>query len=210
MIKLNIIELKLGLLDTNCYIVFDNQTKQGVVIDPGDEASFISEIIERKEIRPLLILATHGHYDHLLGVNELKLIYKIPFAASKKDEFLIKNINYIRPKGGSEYFSKAPKIDKYLQEGDKIDIGAFSIDVLDTPGHTPGGLSYYLKNGPFLFCGDTMFADGSIGRYDFKYSDKTLLEKSIIRLLKLDLKTVVNCGHGDPSTISKIKRVIRI
>lgn len=207
--NIKVIELRLGDMDTNCYIVYEDISKNGVIIDPGDDASFISEILERKGISPKLILATHGHSDHLMAVYDLKLIYKIPFAGGIKDEFLINKLSYLKRKAKINTSIKVPKIDRNLKEGDMIKVNGNCIKVLETPGHTPGSLSYHLKEAQLVFIGDIMFADGSLGRYDLEYSNKQVLEKSIKRILKLEAGTKVYCGHGEVSTVSKMRRFFK-
>src|SRR3972149_7292380 len=152
--------LTLGQLQTNCYLVFDHQNGEGLIIDPGDDADYIIRIIVEEKIKPLKILATHGHFDHLLAATELKLAYGIPLLIHQEDEFLVKNINR-----SAQYFLQTeklpppPTVDGFLKEGQKISFGKYRLVILETPGHTPGSICFHLEKAGILFCGDTIFKD---------------------------------------------------
>jgi len=199
--------LVVGQLQSNCYFVWDEKTKEGIVIDPADDAGYILNRIRDLEIKPKLILATHGHVDHLLAVTELKLALKIAFWMSLKDEFLVKRI-----KAAARYWFKIeadppPKIDKDLKEGDLIKFGQEKLKVMETPGHSPGGLSFYDQS--VVFDGDTLFNQG-IGRYDFSYAKKEDLFNSIAKLLELPDETLVYPGHGSETTIGEERKFFRV
>jgi glyoxylase-like metal-dependent hydrolase (beta-lactamase superfamily II) len=199
---LKIKTLPVGQLATNCYLIFDDKTPgEAIIIDPGGDVDYIMRVISDLEIKPVKIIATHGHFDHILAVKELKLNYKIPFLMHKNDEVLLK---WIRK--SCQYFcgfdpGPAPKIDEYLDKNLKI--GSLSFEVIETPGHTPGSVTLYNKLKNIAFVGDTVFKDG-IGRYDFPYSDKEKLFKSIHKILKLPKETIIYPGHGERTTIAKI------
>ncbi len=193
--------LTIGQLATNCYLIFDPKNGEGLIIDPGDEANYITQVIMDKKIRPLMILATHGHFDHLFGVQELKLAYEIPFLIHQKDEFLLKNINK-----SARYFLHIkqvvppPSVSSFLKEGQKIPFGQFYLEVLETPGHTPGSVCFYFKKKKIIFCGDTLFKNG-VGRTDFSYSSKTDLQKSLQKIHALPPQTICYPGHGPKTTV---------
>jgi hydroxyacylglutathione hydrolase len=194
-------KIVVGSMRTNCYLIYDDKTHECVIVDPGDEADFISQKITRLNLKPIFIIATHGHFDHVMAVNELKLFYKIPFLIHKKDFELLKNmrrsaIHYIKLDPGP-----APKADKYFINITKLKLGNNYIKIIETPGHTRGGIALYLNKQELLFSGDTMFAQGGIGRYDFKYCNKKDLQNSINKLLKLPSNTIIYPGHGDSSII---------
>ncbi|MFH0863832.1 MAG: MBL fold metallo-hydrolase [Candidatus Gottesmanbacteria bacterium] len=187
-------KLVVGQLATNCYLCFDDINREAVVIDPGDDAQFILNRLQDLKLHPKTIIATHGHFDHVLGTTELKLSLNIPFLINEKDLFLIK-----QAKSSAHHFlgiKVDPVIlpDQFIKEGDLINFGSESLRVLETPGHTPGGIS--LIGNKIVFTGDTLFADG-VGRTDFSYSSKDDLTKSIKRLQKIQRNYTFYPGHGD-------------
>jgi len=182
-----------GQLVTNCYLVWDEESSEAVIIDPGDDADYIIRRVGDFNLFPQFILATHGHFDHVLGVTELKLALNIPFLIHQKDLFLLK-----RAEKTAKFFTEVGKEpvlppDKFIKEGDKIVFGKESLKVIETPGHTPGSVSFYSSG--FLFSGDLIFA-GGVGRTDFAYSSKEKLQKSIKKVLKLPKTTTIYPGHG--------------
>lgn len=196
--------LVLGDLETNCYLVWDEETKLGLIIDLADDGVAISEEIENRKIKPIGVCLTHGHYDHIMGALDLKLIYKIPLYCSEKDLFLL-------ARGGqtAEYFrkikSKTPnikKIDIDLDKTKEIILGKEKLEIIKTPGHTPGCVCFYSKTNKLLFSGDTLF-EGLRGRTDFKYASTKEIFKSLKKLMKLPKDTLVLPGHGNFTTIEK-------
>lgn len=203
--------LIVGDLATNCYFVWDSRTKDAVIIDPGDDADYIERTIQDKEVDLRAILLTHGHFDHVLAVKELQLIYKIPLAASKKDLFLLKNIKnsakYFLGNRYDNFLDIKLGVDIDLEDEDQIKIGALLLNVIKTPGHTPGSLCFYSKQSNLLFSGDTIFSDGSIGRTDFSYGDSKKVKKSIDKLFELPDETIILSGHGDIAYLKEFKRL---
>ncbi len=194
--------LVVGQLQTNCYLAYDKQSREAVVIDPGDDADFIIQQIKDLDLKPKFILATHGHFDHVLAVLELKLAFKIPFLVNKKDEFLVK-----RASKTADYFLKGeqnltPVIDKSIKEGDIIVFGKQKLKVLNSPGHSPGGVAFLSRG--VCFSGDTLFRQ-AVGRTDYSYGSPKDLMNSIQKLLKLPDKTVVYPGHGLQTAIAEEK-----
>ena len=190
--------LRVGQLETNCYLVFCPKTKEAVIIDPGDAGDFISQKILDLKLKPKLILATHGHFDHILAVTELKLAFNIPFLMHKDDLFLLKRV-----KRTAEYFlgypvDLPPAVDQYLTKREVVTFGEEKLKVIETPGHTPGGVSLFAKG--VLFSGDTLFCQG-VGRTDFSYCSYKDLMKSLQKLFKLPGKTVVYPGHGSETNL---------
>ena len=197
---LTIKRMPVGPMAANCYLIYEEEGK-ALIIDPGDEAEFISRVILEKGLAPQRIIATHGHFDHLLAANELKLAFDIPFLASKKDSFLISRIPILAKK----YLGEAAlplKIDSNIKEGDKIRVGKYVFEVLETPGHTPGSLCLLEMREKVLFGGDLIFKDGSVGRYDFGYSDKEVLKISVAKILKLPGDTTIYPGHSEEFTVA--------
>lgn len=176
-----------------------------MIIDPGDDGDFIGQKILDLKLKPKLILATHGHFDHLLAVMELKLNFKIPFLMHKDDLFLLKRV-----KGTAEHFlgysaDPVPTVDRYLKEGGVTTFGKEKLKVIETPGHTPGGVSFS-SNGA-LFSGDTLFCQG-VGRTDFSYCSYEDLMKSLRKLFKLPGKTVVYPGHGPETNLAAERAIL--
>jgi glyoxylase-like metal-dependent hydrolase (beta-lactamase superfamily II) len=194
--------LPLGQMAANCYLVFDSDSRVTLIIDPADESDFISRVIEELDLKPKAILASHGHFDHLMAAAELKLIYRIPFCLNPKDSFLVKRLV-----SSSKKFSAVKtlpiKIDKALKEGDKIKLGKEVFKVKEVPGHTPGSVCFLGKKVAFI--GDLFFKDGTIGRYDFSYADKRKLLKSIEKVLALGSKITCYPGHGEEFLLRDFK-----
>lgn len=196
--------LVLGELRTNCYLLWDDESKEALVIDPADDGVAISEEIEILKLKMVGILLTHGHFDHSLGLIDLKLIYKVPIYMNMEDGFIMK-----RQKESAEYFLKRkmliPKImriDKDLKEIKEIKIGKEKLEVIQSPGHSPGSVSFYNKKNKLLFSGDTLFF-ACRGRTDFKYASTKEIFKSLDELMKLGKETLVLPGHGKETTIEK-------
>jgi len=194
--------LTVGQLDTNCYLVWCEKTLETIIIDPGDEGNYISEKILAYKLKPVTLVATHGHFDHVLAATELKLAFNIPFYMHKKDLFILqrtqkttKHFIHFRP-------DPPPKVDIFLKDKDCLHFGKETLQIIHTPGHTPGSICFYSKK--VLFSGDTLFANG-IGRTDLSYSNFKSLLSSIKVLSKLPPNTQVYPGHGEKTTIENEK-----
>lgn len=202
---LNYEKLVLGELDTNCYLVWDEITKQTAIVDPADGAEDISEEIQRLNLKPVIILATHGHFDHLLAAIDLKLIFNIPIGVSTKDMFLLERQNET-----AEFFLhhkiKAPNINKVEVDLSKINrfkLGDEEILIINTPGHTPGGVCFYSKNNKILFTGDTLFSNGIFGDDKHKYSSPFEMKKSLEKIYTLPKDTKILPGHGEEGILNR-------
>ena len=198
-----IFPLVVGQLQTNCYLVGDETTKQGLVVDPGDDTDLILQKLQEEQLEPQALVATHGHFDHIMAVLELQLALGIPFWVHQKDEFLVK-----RMRSTAQHFvgtdpGPAPKIDGFLDSAKPLKIGKTRLQIIETPGHTPGGVSFYSLKEKVIFVGDTFFADGSVGRTDYSYASPKDLQASLDKLLKLPGKTAVYPGHGPETTIAQ-------
>lgn len=188
---LNIKVVPAGIYDANCYILVDEETKDCAIIDIGGDSKKIESAIESMHGNPKYILLTHGHFDHVGGVEEISSKYNIPFYISKTDEEYMEKDNSV--------FGTLPKASGYLKEGDIIKLGDNKIRVIETPGHTKGGLCFL--TGKKLFTGDTLF-QGSIGRTDFIGGDMNEIISSIKnKLLPLGDDIEVYPGHGPSSSI---------
>jgi glyoxylase-like metal-dependent hydrolase (beta-lactamase superfamily II) len=195
--------LLVGQMQSNCYLVTDNKTSEAIIIDAGDDAQYISRIIGDLRVKPIKIIATHGHFDHIMAVTELQLAYNIPFLINKKDEFLVKRI-----RDSAKFFldiesGPPPKINGFLKESESLKVGSLTFKIIESPGHTPGSVSLYSKKKSIIFVGDLIFSGGSVGRTDFSYSHPQKLMSSIKKILKLPERTKIYPGHGSETRISR-------
>jgi len=185
-----------GGLDTNCYIVGDENAKDILVIDPGGEADRILNFLANLEITPTEIVLTHSHCDHIGAAPNLREHFKIPITIHELDAPNLEDpkLNFSATFTGSFSF----KADRRIKEGHKWPIGKGGLTVLHTPGHTVGSIS--LVAAGMVFCGDLIFKNG-IGRTDIPGADYKTLAKSVKRILGLLDTTVVYPGHGPQTTI---------
>jgi hydroxyacylglutathione hydrolase len=203
-------KLVVGSLSTNCYLLIDSKSKKTIIIDPGDDADYIENIISENKWKPVLLIATHGHFDHLLAATELKLAYNIPFFIHQKDEFLLNQLQESARHFLGINTDPPPKIDGNLKAGDTINIGSLKADIIHTPGHTPGSICLRLIKEKMLFCGDLIFAHGGIGRTDFSYSDHPLMVSSLKNILSLKPENLIYPGHGETTDIKSEKTLLNI
>jgi hydroxyacylglutathione hydrolase len=189
--------LILGPLNTNCCLVIDELSQQCLIIDPADDAELISEEILRQNLQPMMIIATHGHFDHIMAASALQINFDLPFLVHEKDKFLVEKM-----KQSIKYWLKMeselepPKITGFLTEGHKIEFGQTELRVMHVPGHTPGGVCLVEEKEKLVFTGDTLFADG-IGRTDFSYSLPGKMEKSLGRIRSELSGYQAYAGHGE-------------
>ncbi|MBR2499999.1 MAG: MBL fold metallo-hydrolase [Clostridia bacterium] len=189
-------KLVVGNLQENCYLVGDKD--ELIVIDPGDEAERILKRIDEKGYKVKYIVLTHCHFDHIGAVCDIKEKTKAKLLISEreKDNYLNQGVNL---SGFSGMPVSITDPDELLFEGDKVKSGEFEFEVINTPGHTSGGIC--LLCGKHLFTGDTLF-NMSIGRTDFPTGNMTELLSSVkTKLFTLPKETIVYAGHGDNSTI---------
>ncbi len=195
--------LIVGPLFSNCYIVWDNELKQGVIIDPGDDSEVILKKVKELRIKIKYILATHGHFDHVGAVAPLKRDLKAEFLSHEGDFFFVEEGKDTANRWGVT-IEQPPKPDRFIKNGDKIKFGNIELTVLHTPGHSPGGVSYLYDR--MVFSGDTLF-QGSIGRTDFWKGSFEDLSQSIKNCLyNLPDDTIVYTGHGPITTIGDEKK----
>ena len=186
--------LRVGPIGTNCYILEDDQTNLAAVIDPGDEPELIQEALEKEGVEVRYLLLTHGHYDHTGGVAELcAALPGVPVYLHPADAALV---------GGDVFPAVGAETTPY-QDGDVVKLGKMDIEVLHTPGHSPGSVT--LKVEDVLFTGDTLFA-GSCGRTDLRGGSYEQIMQSLKRLGELKGDFHVCPGHEATSTLERERR----
>jgi glyoxylase-like metal-dependent hydrolase (beta-lactamase superfamily II) len=192
-----------GPLACNCYIVGDPKTREAIVIDPGGDAADLMTVIETRQLTITAIVATHAHFDHVLAAEEIRAGTGAPFYLHDDDRPVLE---WLQESGrmflGVE-LPPPPEIDSAAAEGDRLKAGAVELQVIHTPGHSPGSIS--LLGTDVLFSGDTLFA-GSVGRTDLPGGNGRALIAAIKdKFFGLDEATPVYPGHGPPTTIGAEK-----
>lgn len=181
--------IPVGMLAANCYILGCEDTKEGVVIDPGGDASKILYKIKNLDLTIKYIILTHGHDDHIGAIDEIKEKTNAPIAIHKLDKEILESEN--------------KSADLYLKDGDILSIGNIELEIIHTPGHSPGGICIFTEG--IVFTGDTLFA-GSIGRTDFyKGSMEQILSSIRNKIFVLPENTKVYPGHGPSSSVAREK-----
>lgn len=199
---MEVYRLEVMPLGTNCYLAYDENTKDGIVVDPGGSAKDIGEAIDRLGLHIVVIINTHGHWDHIGANDAVKAKTGAPVYIHEADaEFLTNPAYNISSMMG--YSSSVAPADGLLHEGDTVNFGSCTLKVLHTPGHTPGGITLYGEG--VAFTGDTLFFR-SVGRSDLPGGDYNALIESIKnKLMTLDEDTLVYTGHGIPTRIGDEK-----
>ncbi|MDI6850337.1 MAG: MBL fold metallo-hydrolase [bacterium] len=194
-------KFEVGPLSTNCYILFDRLSREGIIIDPGLEDAKIDQFIKNEKINLLAIFLTHGHFDHIMGIGHYSNLFDIPVYIHKLDHpMLLDPVKNHSDFFGIPFVFEGKTI--LIEEEESIHIGPFSLQIIETPGHTRGSICILTCN--FLFSGDTLFVD-TVGRTDFPESAPEKLEKSLKKLSELDDGITVHPGHMASAKMSIIR-----
>ena len=186
--------------DTNCWLIAAEGSDEALVVDPGFQPDEVRALLDRAGKRAVAVLATHGHYDHI-GSAGAFCGDDIPFYIHEADQLALTD-----PGAWGSGFPTPPapvKDVRTVTDGDVLDLGGFRIEILHTPGHTPGSICF--KTDGWLLSGDLVFK-GSIGRYDFPNSSAADMERSLHRFLQLDDPLPVYPGHGPDTTVGHERR----
>jgi len=193
-----------GMLQTNCYLLGDERTGKAVVIDPGGDSGRIAQRLKERKLELCSILNTHAHFDHVADCWALQGVAGGEVAMHPDDEATLSNRMV-----GMGALLKSPgelaacRIDRFIRGGDKIEVGSLIFHVIETPGHTPGHVSFHLPTENMIFVGDTLFA-GSIGRTDFPGGSHRELIRSVReKIFPLPGETLVYPGHGPETTVER-------
>jgi hydroxyacylglutathione hydrolase len=194
--------LPVGLLHCNCSVFGDEQTREAIVVDPGDDIEEIRKILARHQLHVKAIVITHAHIDHIGGAAKLKAITGAPVYMNDNDQPLYDHLDQQAAWLGMEPPERT-EIDVTAREGDKLTLGETGFEILHTPGHSQGSISLWIPAENKLIAGDTLFRD-SIGRTDLPGGDHRQILRSIAdKLLVLPDDAVVVPGHGSMTTIAR-------
>ena len=193
-----------GMYETNCYIIYDEKNLEACIIDPGDEAKRLIKFIDSKNLVLNSIVLTHYHYDHIVAVEELKKKYGSQIYCHKKE---VEGLKDAHINGSIIGKKKAIEItsDKLLSDGNVISIGQIDLEVIHTPGHTPGGICLKVKDKNIIFTGDTIFSD-DLGRTDLIGGSEEVLKKTITnKVSKWQDNIIIYPGHGDICSMKEVR-----
>ena len=195
-----------GMGFSNSFVIWDEKSLLGIIVDCGNRTEQISSFTKRLGIKIKWVVLTHAHYDHVLYMDEYREVFpEAKIAIGKKDAPLLceveGNVSYLF--ADSRTFDKA---DVMLIEGDKLTLGNSELVVISTPGHTPGCICLYSEADKLMVTGDTLFGGGGIGRTDFKYGSISEIRASLKRLLSMDGEITILPGHGGASKIAYEQR----
>lgn len=203
---MKIMYMVLGPFMTNTYILYNEETMEGLVVDPSFSPEHYIKAISEKKIHLRSIFLTHSHVDHMAGMNELRKAFPAAkMYMDKRDQPFLRD-----PEKNLSYMFPVPTLvddaDVWVKNGDEIETCGYTFQVIDTAGHTPGGISFYMKREGLVFTGDSLF-QGSIGRTDFPGGSLKELTGTIKKnLFSLPDSTVVLSGHGEQTTIGQEKK----
>lgn len=199
--------LVVGMLQTNCYLLGDEKSRQAVVIDPGGDSERIVRRVQHLGLDLSAILHTHGHFDHIMDAWTVKQRLGGKIYLHAKDEPIFQqSMAGMGSLFAPQRQAASGTIDHYLTEGDSLAFGSILLQVLETPGHSPGHISLLFPEASIIFVGDTLFA-GSIGRTDLPGGSYSQLIRSVReKIFPLEGKTIVYPGHGPRTTVEHEKK----
>lgn len=194
----------IGMVGTNTYMVTNKDTKETLIIDPAERADFLASEIRKNELKPVAILLTHGHFDHIMAVNELRDEFGIKVYAHEDEVDILADPNLNSSSmAGQRYTTSA---DELLKDGQDLSLAGIDMKIIHTPGHTKGGCCFYMPQEGVIFVGDTLF-NGSIGRTDFPTGSMSQLIRGVEeKLFTLPEDTVVYPGHMSETSIGQEKK----
>lgn len=188
-----------GLVRVNSYLIWDEESREALVVDPGDEVYKIAELLSEKKLGLKYIVLTHGHFDHISGTAELKRLSSAAVCMSERERHYIADRRY-----NAVWLMSLPDVERFeidiaLYDAQQLNLGDELIRVIETPGHTEGHISLYYPG--HLFCGDTILRGGT-GRMDLPGADHELIERSVReRIYSLPDDTLLHCGHNEVSCV---------
>ena len=202
--QIEIKSMTLGMVATNCYLIINKENKEALLVDPADNALRISNVIEENGCTLKAILLTHGHFDHIMALNDLKKRYNVPVYAHEEEEDVLKQSSLnLSGSIGQIYTTQA---DVYVKDGEHLKLAGLDVIVLYTPGHTKGGACDYFPEEKVLMSGDTLF-HCSIGRTDFPTGSMSQLVRSVKeQLFVLPDDVQVYPGHDSVTSIGYEKQ----
>lgn len=196
---MQVIKLESRIMEVNSYVVYREGREEAVLIDPAFEPEKIRQAVAAEGLRPAAILLTHGHFDHIAGVDELRKAYEIPVYIHAEDGICLtksnKNLGCFFKQGDV----KTEEADVLLADGDTFTIGDMEFSVLHTPGHTKGSVCYAVED--LLFTGDTLF-NMSIGNCQLPGGDAAVMQESLLKLENLEKDYIVHPGHGSSTSLA--------
>ena len=193
-------EFVIGNLFANTYVISEGE--DAFLVDCGGDPTGVIEFIEKHELKLKYILITHGHGDHIYGLDKIRQATGAKIGIHKNDVVALTHAFNLSISG-----AEPVKEDFHFKEKDKLEVGPMVVKVLETPGHSPGGVCFYLKEQKVMFTGDTLFNHG-VGRDDFPGGSWGKLKKSLHRLISMDLEIKIYPGHGQSSTIGAEKKFL--
>lgn len=202
--ELKIGRIVLGMCQTNCYFVYEEGSSRVIVFDPADKGDYIFNGLKEKGFTVEAILLTHGHFDHIWGVEQLRELSGAKVYAYEGEKELCEDASLNVSKGAGR--ACTIKADEYVKDGEEITAAGISCRLIATPGHTGGSCCYYFENDKILISGDTLFQE-SVGRTDLPTGSMSMLVRSVKeKLLPLPEEVKVYPGHGESTTIGYEKK----
>ncbi|OAV43506.1 MBL fold metallo-hydrolase [Lewinella sp. 4G2] len=206
----SIVTLTFNAVQENTYIVYDDDTREAIIFDPGcfsnAEEQELSKAIEDRDLKPVKLINTHCHFDHVFGNAFVKEKYGLELGIHELEAPILEAAPLVVSMYGMPPMTASPPADHFIQEGDVISLGEARFEVLFCPGHSPGSICFYNRGEAYVIAGDVLF-HRSIGRTDLPGGDHKTLLRSIKReLLVLDDNVRVYPGHGEPTTIGEERR----